>query len=103
MNMQKHITFFGEDQDEKGIYNLIVRAVDIPPDQFEQVESYLKNNGFDIVPFPPDTIKAIFKHENMMVVDTYRQLDRDGWVVRTLNNIKINDIDLDHYIGRKSG
>jgi len=59
--MQKLILHFGEDPDQRHIYNLIVKVINLSPQEFEQIQSYLKNNGFDGYAYPPDTIEARFR------------------------------------------
>ncbi len=47
--MEKFILHFGEDPDQKDIYNLIVKVVDISTEkELEQVLNGLKQTGFDI-------------------------------------------------------
>lgn len=87
--MQKFILNFSEDQDQKNIYNLIVKAIDLSPQEFEQVQTYLKNNGFDVWTNPPDTIEARFQHEWKLVSDTCEELMKNGWVWKNYEKIKI--------------
>jgi len=76
--MQKLILHFGEHQVQKNLYNLIVKTNDLSPQEFEQIQSYLKNNYFDVYAYPPDTIEALFQHEYIMVLKTIDEPDRDG-------------------------
>ena len=49
LEMEKFILHFGEDPDQKDIYNLIVKVVDISTEkELEQVLNGLKQTGFDI-------------------------------------------------------
>lgn len=86
--MQKLILYFGEDLDQKHIYNLIVKAIDLSPQEFEQVQNYLLKNGFDVWTYPPDTIEARFQHEWKMVADTCWELMDKGWVWRNYEKIE---------------
>ena len=61
--MQKHILHFGEDQDQKNIYNLILKAVDIPTDQLEAFRDYLQSKGFEIHAIARNSIEGKFTGE----------------------------------------
>jgi hypothetical protein len=43
--MQKLILHFGEDQDQKNIYNLILKAIDIITDQLDTFRDHLQSKG----------------------------------------------------------
>jgi hypothetical protein len=86
--MQKFILNFAEDQDQKNIYNLIVKAIDLSPQELEQVQTYLLKNGFDVYAYPSDTVEARFRHEWKMVSDTCGELMDNGWVWRNYERIE---------------
>ena len=46
--MQRLILHFAEDQDHKNIYNLILKAVNIPTDQLELCRDYLQSKGIKV-------------------------------------------------------
>ena len=58
--MQKHILHFGEDQDQKNLYNLILKAVDIPTDQLEAFSDHLQSKGIEIFAIAHNSIEVKF-------------------------------------------
>ena len=58
--MQKFILHFAEDQDQKNIYNLILKAVDIPTDQLETFRDYLQSKGIEIFAIAHNSIEVKF-------------------------------------------
>jgi hypothetical protein len=77
--MQKYILYFGEDPDLKGIYDLVVKAIQIPTDQLEFYRDDLQEKGFEIFMIAHNSIEAKFSGDYLMVADMIRQLDQEGW------------------------
>ena len=61
--MQKHIIHFGENQDQKNLYNLILKAVDIPTNQLEAFRDYLQSKGIEIFAIAQNSIEGKFTGE----------------------------------------
>ena len=76
--MQKLILHFGEDQ--KNIYNLIVKAIDIPTSQLEPFRDHSQSKGFEIHAIPKNLIEAKFAGEYLALTDMIRELKQAGWV-----------------------
>ena len=62
-NMQKLIPHFSEDQDQKNIYNLIVKMIDIPTDQLEAFRDHLQSKGIEIFAVANNSIEGKFTGE----------------------------------------
>jgi hypothetical protein len=65
--VKKRILHFGEDQDQKNLYILILKAVDIPTDQLETFRDHLQSKGIEIFAIARKSIEAKFS-------DKYRSL-----------------------------
>ena len=76
--MQKLIPHFGEDQ--KNIFNLIVKAVNIATDQLEAFRDYLQSKGIEIHAIARNSIEAVFAGEYLAVSDMIRELKQAGCV-----------------------
>jgi len=88
--MQKLILHFGEDPDIQNIYNLIVKIVDVPTDQLVLFRDDLQNKGFEIYTIAHNSIEAMFTGDYLMVLNTIRQLDKEGWVCKESTKISFN-------------
>lgn len=89
--MKKHIIHFGEDPDQKGIYNLIVKSIDIPNEnELEKLVNNLKQNGFDIHLAEGRHLEAIFSNNNYMCWETYGELVKEGLEYKDQTRITIN-------------
>lgn len=61
--VQKLIHYFGEDKDQKNLYNLALKAVDIPTDRLEAFPGHLESKGIEIFAIAHNWIDAKFAGE----------------------------------------
>jgi 3-methyladenine DNA glycosylase Tag len=89
--MEKLIIHFRESEDEKGIYNLFVKVIDIPSEEeSDKLTKELKQKGFDILGATTETIIAKFTNIYSMVLDVERELDKEGWVFKEMGKMIID-------------
>ena len=58
--MQKLILHFSKDPDQKNIYNLTVKAINVCTDQLEPFRNDLQSKGFEIKAIAHKSIEAAF-------------------------------------------
>ena len=58
--MQKLILHFNKDPDQKNIYNLTVKAINVRTDQLEPFRNDLQSKGFEIKAIAHKSIEAAF-------------------------------------------
>ena len=78
--MQNLILHFGEYQDQKNIYNLIVKMTDVPTDQLEPFRDHLQSKDIEIDAIARNSIEAKFAGEYLTVTDMIGESDQEGWI-----------------------
>ena len=89
--MQKLILHFGEDSDQKNLYNLIVKAVDIPTDQLEALRDHLQSKGIEIFAIANNLIEVKFSGKYLAVVNMIKELDQERWIWKNYEKIIFNN------------
>jgi len=58
--MQNLILNFGEHQDHKNLYNLIVKMINVPTEQLEPFQDDLQDKGFNIKAIANNSLILLF-------------------------------------------